>query len=862
MKKEIKRKTNTKKTSSKSRTSSSSKTNKKINTTKKKPNKAIRLAIFFIIIAILLICYMTFGIPLVVVAGFGIALLLIIVKLFQSIKSKKKKKAIINILLIFFLICGIATIIAFTLFLGYIKSVADPLFEKTNLNTKEMTILYDKEGREFARLGSEKREKVTYDKLPEVLIDAIIATEDSRYFLHNGFDAPRFVKASIGQVLGNSSAGGASTLSMQVVKNSFTDADVNSGVAGIVRKFEDIYLAVFKLEKNYSKEEIIEFYVNNHFLGGNVYGVQEASQAYFGKNVEQLSLTESALLAGMFKSPNAYRPTTNPEQAAARRQTVLRLMLKHGYITQEEYDEANAIPIETLVNPRIEESTNVYQGYIDTVVAEVKDKYRVNAYTTSLKIYTELDRGKQDAVNRVFNGQSAYYTWPNEVLQSGVAVINTQTGAVNAIGAGRHRTGINSFNFATQINRQPGSTAKPLFDYGPLMEYNNASTFGYNDNGKYKTFLDAPYSYSNGKSISNWDNSYRGALTLRQSLALSRNIPALKAFQMVDKAKTIEFVTSLGIKPEIENGSLHEAHSIGAFTGVSPLEMVAAYAAFGNGGYYNEPYTVNKILYRSTGKEEAHQENKKQAMSDSTAYMIASVLQDVQLNGNLGGNLPGIARKTGTTNYDDATVAKYGLAGDAIRDSWCIGFSTQTAMSMWYGYDIISREYYMHNVSSSVDKDKLFRALVAEGVFEPNRPAFQMPNSVVKIGNEYYRKGFEPAHDPAVQIPIPAPGGLKATFSNGVVTITWGGVDPGENADPTLGAWGYSVYQGGTLLGWTDKTSFSFNTNNPYATYRVIAQYNGFDGIKSAEASYTLSEPKKPDPPEEDTDDDEDDETP
>ena len=840
MKKEVKRR------SSSSRTSSSRSRSTIRSRTNKKQKNTVRLAVFFAIIALLLLCYVTFGIPLVVVVGFGLGLLIVIVKLFQSIKSKKKKKAIINILLIFFLICGIATIIAFTLFLGYIKSVADPLFEKTNLNTKEMTILYDKDGREFARLGSEKREKVTYDKLPEVLIDAIIATEDSRYFLHNGFDAPRFVKASVGQVLGNSGAGGASTLSMQVVKNSFTDADVNSGVAGIVRKFEDIYLAVFKLEKNYSKEEIIEFYVNNHFLGGNVYGVQEASQAYFGKNVEQLNLSEAALLAGMFKSPNAYRPTTNPTQATERRQTVLKLMLKHGYITKEEYEQANSIPIESLVNPRVEESTSEYQGYIDTVVAEVKDKYNVNAYTTSLKIYTNLDRGKQDAVNRVFNGQSAYYTWPDEMLQSGVAVINTQTGAVQAIGAGRHRTGINSFNFATQINRQPGSTAKPLFDYGPLFEYNNGSTFGYNDNGKYKKILDAPYHYSNGKSISNWDNSYKGSMTIRQALALSRNIPALKVFQMVDKAKTIEFVTNLGIKPEIENGSLHEAHSIGAFTGVSPLEMAAAYAAFGNGGYYNEPYTVSKIVYRSTGKEDVHPENKKQAMSDSTAYMIASILQDVQLNGSIGGTLPGIARKTGTTNYDDITVAKYGMAGDAIRDSWCIGFSTHTAMSMWYGYDKISSEYYMHNVRASVDKDKLFRALVAEGVFEPNREAFPMPGSVVRIGNEYYKKGFQPSHDPSEIIPIPAPGGLKAVYSNGSVTLTWGGVDPGENADPTLGAWGYNVYQGGTLLGWTDKTSFTFNTNNPYTTYSVIAQYNGYDGIRSGQATYTLSKPEEP----------------
>ena len=843
MKKEVKRRSSTQKRS---------------NTNTKKTSKSIKLAIALAIIAILLACYMAFGIPLVVVAAFVIGLILIIVKLFKSIKSKKKKKAIINIMLIFFLICGIATIAAFTAFLVYIKSVADPLFEKTNLNTKELTILYDKDGREFARLGSEKREKVTYDKLPEVLIDAIVATEDSRYFLHNGFDAPRFVKASLGQVTGNSNAGGASTLSMQVVKNSFTDADVNTGVAGIVRKFEDIYLSVFKLEKNYTKEEIIEFYVNNHFLGGNIYGVQEASQAYFGKNVEQLNLSEAALLAGMFKSPNAYRPTTNPENAAARRQTVLRLMLKHGYITKQEFEDANNIPIEGLINPRAEESTNEYQGYIDTVVAEVKKTYKVNAYTTSLKIYTELDRGKQDAVNRVFNGQSEFYTWPDELLQSGVAVIDTQTGAIRAIGAGRNRTGINSFNFATQINRQPGSTAKPLFDYGPAMEYNNASTYGFNDNGKYKPVVDEPYHYSNGKSISNWDNGYMGTLTFRRALALSRNIPALKVFQTVDKEKIIEFVTGLGIRPEIENGSLHEAHSIGAFTGVSPLEMVAAYAAFGNGGTYHEPYSVNRIVFRSTGKESVAEKKSKQVMSDSTAFMISSILQDVNLNGSLGGSLPNIARKTGTTNYDDATVAKYGMAGDAIRDSWCIGYSTQTAMSMWYGYDTISSEHYMHNVRASVDKDKLFRALVAEGVFEADRAAFQPPSSVVKVGSEWYRKGFEPSKDPAAPLdPIPAPGGLSARYdeASGKVTISWSAVSPGEAADESLGAWGYNVYQGNTLLGWTEGTSYSFTTSNPYTTYQVVAMYNGYTEIHSATASYTLTKPKpkEPDPEPEET---------
>ena len=193
---------------------------------------------------------------------------------------------------------------------------------------------------EYAKLGTEVRQKITYDELPQVLIDALIATEDSRFFQHNGFDAPRFVKAAIGQVLGKADAGGGSTITMQVVKNSFSvEADgtiASSGIKGITRKFQDIYLSIFKLERSCTKEKIIEYYVNNHYLGGNIYGVEEASEAYFGKSVSDINLSEAAILAGMFKSPAYYRPTAYPEHAASRRATVLYLMKRHGYITEEE----------------------------------------------------------------------------------------------------------------------------------------------------------------------------------------------------------------------------------------------------------------------------------------------------------------------------------------------------------------------------------------------------------------------------------------------------------------------------------------------------------------------------------------------
>ncbi len=797
-----------------------------------------------IILMILVLCFINFGLIFTLITAFGIAVILGIAKLLDKMKSKKKQKKALTIILLIFLALGILCLTALVAFLIYI-TVSAPKFETSKLNTKEMTILYDKNEKVITRLGSEKREKVTYDQLPEVLVDAIIATEDSRFFQHNGLDAPRFLKASLQQLTGNSSAGGASTLSMQVIKNSFTSTE-SSGIKGIIRKFTDIYLAMFKLEKNYTKKQIIEFYVNNHFLGGNIYGVKEAAYTYFGKDISDLNLSEASIIAGMFQSPNYYRPNVNPENATARRNTVLNLMYKHGYITKEEKEIAASVPVESLTVEGNNESdiSHKYQGYIDTVVEELEDKYGINAYVTPLKVYTNMDPEKQDAVNDVMNGVT--YDWANDVVQGAVSVLDSQTGKILAIGAGRNRQGVNTYNFATQMNRQPGSNAKPLFDYGPGMEYNNWSTYGYStDTNTYKPFVDEPYSYSNGTKINNWDNKFMGTMTLRRALSLSRNVPAVKAFQMVDNKKIIEFVEKLGIEPEVENGKIHEAHALGAFNGVSPLQLSAAYAAFSNGGYYNEPYAVSKIVYRDTGETVKHEGTKKQAMSDSTAFMMSSVLQDVTLTGS--GSLDRIALKTGTTNYDSATRRKYHLADDAIGDSWVTGYTTKTVISMWYGYKNleVGSPYYSHNLPATYQRDRLFRAL-ATHVFEKNKEEFKQPDSVVKaqIGGryEYFKKGFEPKNvEETAGEKIPTPTGLKVTANGNRVTISWNAVAPKE-VKSEYGAFGYNVYFGNTLLGFTQGTSYSYNTSSPYGTYKVVATFKSYSALASAPATYTLKE--------------------
>ena len=561
-------------------------------------------------------------------------------------KKKHKKSWILTIIAILGILF-LTMILAFGLYI----IISSPNFDKTLLYKKEATVLYDKDGNEFARIGSENRVLVSYEQLPQVLIDSIIATEDSRFFQHNGFDAARFAKASLGQVLGNSSAGGASTLTMQVIKNTYTNKK-DSGIEGIVRKFTDIYMAVFKLESSYTKEEIIEFYVNSQWLGydgdlnySGIFGVEQASQYFFGKSVTDLNLAEASLIAGMFQNPTYYNPYAYPERAQKRRSTVLNLMVKHGYITKEEKDEAEKISVASMLVKRDQNKTNEYQAFIDYVVKDVEDKTGINIYKTPVQVYTTLDRSIQATLNSLEKGE--LYTFPNDSIQFGMAITNVKDGSIVALSGGRNYTA-KGLNRSTDIKRQPGSSAKILFDYGPYFEFLNGST--------YSTWLDESYTYSSGKKINNFDRGYKGLITTRRALVGSRNIPALKAFQAVSKDHMEDlrnFVHGLGIDYGSEGP--YESASIGSFDGVNPLQMSAAYAAYGRGGYYIAPYSYTKIIDPDTEKVYEYKYTKEKAMSDSTAYMITSILVTAGKE-NVGGNInisgTEVAAKGGTTTVD------------------------------------------------------------------------------------------------------------------------------------------------------------------------------------------------------------------
>lgn len=702
--------------------------------------------------------------------------------------SKKNIKAVILAILLGGGIIAISLVLVFALYI----IISSPDFDKDKLYSKESTVLYYNDGvTEMARLGAEDRVLVTYDELPQVLVDAIVATEDSRFFQHKGMDVARFIKAAFGQLLGNSSAGGASTITMQLVKQVYTNSE-DEGIEGIIRKFTDIYMAVFKVESNYTKEEIIEFYINTMWFAGassinstGIYGVEQASQYYFGKSVSDLTLAEASIMAGMFQNPYILNPYTNPEGVRDRQKTVLTLMVNHGYITESEKEAVLDIPIESLVTTR-ESSNGSNQAVIDYIVDEVENKTGLNPKNVSMHIVTTIDKDVQNVLNQLENGE--LYEFPNETIQEAMVITSTENGSIVALSGGRNYQALGT-NRAT-VKRQPGSTAKPIFDYGPYIEYLNGAPSS--------LFLDEKTTYSNGTSIKNSDGKYMGLITMRTALIESRNIPALKAFQEVyaeDPDYISDFVHSLGIDYGEE---LYESAAIGGFEGINPVQMSAAYATFGRGGYYIEPYSYTKITITETGEVIEYKYEKERVMSEETAYLITDILVSAAENGVGGVSVSGttIATKSGTSNVDRTWAENNGVPTSATRDAWNVTYSPEYAIALWVGYDKTTADNYLTVSVGNRVRSGVMKA-VGSKVYSKNQ-TFDVPSGVVSVEIEketfptqlaseftpdnlrtieIFKEGTEPTDVSTRFSKLENPTNGDYTYDGATVKLSWKGID-------------------------------------------------------------------------------------
>ncbi len=419
-------------------------------------------------------------------------------------------------------------------------------------------------------------------------------------------------------------------------------------------------------------------------MSGRIYGFGTASQYFYGKELSELSLDEEALLAGMVQRPNAYNPLKNPDLAEKRRNIVLGLMLQHGKISKAEMEEAKAVDVTAgLADDATRQSFagSKYDAFLDIVINELEKNDDGTAMAEGIKVYTTLDPNAQKIVENIMNDDANF---PTENIESGIAVVDTKTGQIQAVGGGRNYGAERGFNYADDLTmNHPGSTMKPLLDYGPAIEYLKWSTG--------QTLVDERMNYTGSKqTITNWDGKYMGAMTARKALYASRNVPAVKALQEVGADKAKEFIGRLGVEAK----NVYEADAIGGGDiTMSPIQMAASYAAFGNNGVYTDPYAITKIVYRDGKSSKDYTPESNVAMSDYTAYMVTDMLRDVVGNkpdaSGKAANVPGldIAGKTGTTNYSTDEFNKYNLPNTSVPDSWFAGYTTNYSIAIWSGYE-------------------------------------------------------------------------------------------------------------------------------------------------------------------------------
>lgn len=644
----------------------------------------------------------------------------------KKTKGKKANKGMfkkIFLTLIALGIIGMLTGIATFAFMIQDTPKLDESLLKDPISSK----IYDKDKKLVTEVGSQNRDYVAYEDIPKLVENAFLATEDVRFYKHNGIDVIRLGGAVIANITDGFGSEGASTITQQVVKNYFLGFEKT-----ISRKAQEAWLA-YQLEQKYTKQQIFEMYVNKIYMSENMHGVLTASKTYFGKDdLSELELHEAALLAGMPQSPNNYNPFTNPEKAEKRRNTVLYLMHQHGFISQEQKENAQKIPVESSIvkeENRKNKNEEPFDAFVDMVIEEVTEKTDFDIFSDGLEIYTTLDQNAQKHVENILNTDAAVQ-FPNDEMQAGITLLDTKTGEIRAIGGGRKQQVKRGLNYAIDVKRQPGSTIKPILDYGPAIEHLRWGT--------YHMLEDKPMTYSNGEPIGNWNDKYNGIMTMRSALAKSINIPALQAFQAVGDEKAREFGVKLGLTL---NDPIFESASIGAHE-IAPIEMAGAYAAFGNNGFFTEPYSVKKVVLRDKTEIDLTPETEV-VMKDYTAFMISDMLKTAikQGTGATYANISNlhVAGKTGTTNYTPEDIKKWGIKNGGVPDSWFVGYTTRYTASVWTGYS--DRKTALYGNEQKISQT-LFKNLMTYVSKDVDTPDFTVPKSVERVKVE---KGTMPA---------------------------------------------------------------------------------------------------------------------
>ncbi|VJX46859.1 penicillin-binding protein 1A [Streptococcus pneumoniae] len=560
-----------------------------------------------------------------------------------------------------------------------------PSLSESKLVATTSSKIYDNKNQLIADLGSERRVNAQANDIPTDLVKAIVSIEDHRFFDHRGIDTIRILGAFLRNLQSNSLQGG-STLTQQLIKLTYFSTSTSDQT--ISRKAQEAWLAI-QLEQKATKQEILTYYINKVYMSNGNYGMQTAAQNYYGKDLNNLSLPQLALLAGMPQAPNQYDPYSHPEAAQDRRNLVLSEMKNQGYISAEQYEKAVNTPITDGLQSL--KSASNYPAYMDNylkeVINQVEEETGYNLLTTGMDVYTNVDQEAQKHLWDIYNTDE-YVAYPDDELQVASTIVDVSNGKVIAQLGARHQSSNVSFgiNQAVETNRDWGSTMKPITDYAPALEY-----------GVYDSTAtivhDEPYNYPGTNTpVYNWDRGYFGNITLQYALQQSRNVPAVETLNKVGLNRAKTFLNGLGI----DYPSIHYSNAISSNTtesdkkyGASSEKMAAAYAAFANGGTYYKPMYIHKVVF-SDGSEKEFSNVGTRAMKETTAYMMTDMMKTVLTYGT-GRNaylawLPQ-AGKTGTSNYTDEEIENHIKTSQFVApDELFAGYTRKYSMAVWTGY--------------------------------------------------------------------------------------------------------------------------------------------------------------------------------
>lgn len=557
--------------------------------------------------------------------------------------------------------------------------------------------------------SEENRRVIALSEIPRHTQLAFIAAEDLRFYTHKGVDFYRILGALRSNLKSGALVEGASTITQQLAKLTHLSSQKT-----IRRKLEEVYLA-FQIENAYTKDQILEFYLNTVYFGRGAYGIQAAAQSYFDKNADELTLSESASLAATIKAPSLYAPHANPQTNKARRIYILDTMLENGFITQEEHDAAIQESIWVLSEQK---DKQFYSWYVDEVLAESSRLLGISTDEVirgGYEIYTAYDPRLQSIADSVYADKSLFPASASDgtPIQSAMAVVDTSNGAVRAMIGGRDYDTRRGLNRATQMRRQPGSALKPLSVYGPALEkgYTTASVL-----------LDEKTSF-NGYTPKNAGDRYYGPVTMRTAIRNSLNTTAVRLLDEIGIETAIAYLTKMGIPTQSSDRNLSLA--LGSMTyGVTPVELAAAYVPYANGGTYYQPYCVEKLISSAGETLFERERGGTRVISEQNAFLMTSLLQSVVSNGTgtrmLSANTP-VAGKTGTVSMSGGN-----------RDIWMAAYNPELAVTVWMGFDQTDAKHKIPNgITGGKNTASVAAAFFKKVYADRNKPKFTQPDGLV-----------------------------------------------------------------------------------------------------------------------------------